>query len=223
MSDDRLEHNGDHVPDAAERDERTRARLIRAAVQVFDRKGYEASSVREIVELAGVTKPALYYHFGSKEGLLATILQEGGRTFEAALQRAVECPGCDTRRRLLALCEAVYGLFEEHLPVVRVCHTVFFGATEVSRNFDFTVFDRALVSALEKVVTDGQARGEVRAARSGDIALAVMGVVSAVAGRVLHGDGGVSGREQLRRVLDVVLDGILADGRNGQVRGEQGQ
>ena len=35
----------------AELDEQTRARLIRAAVGVFDRKGYAASSVREIVEM----------------------------------------------------------------------------------------------------------------------------------------------------------------------------
>ena len=32
-------------------------------------RGYDATPVRAIVEAAGVTKPTLYYHFGSKEGL----------------------------------------------------------------------------------------------------------------------------------------------------------
>jgi AcrR family transcriptional regulator len=207
--------------DISERDERTRSRLIRAAVQVFDRKGYDAASVREIVELAGVTKPALYYHFGSKEGLLATILKEGVREFQAALDRVVECPGCDTRERLGAVADAVFGLFERHLPVVRVCHAVFFGPACVAPDFDFTAFDRALVGALERVVAEGQAHGEVSGAAPGDIALAIMGVIGAVAGRQLHGLP--AERDRLRRVLDLVFDGVLKNGSHGQAAGEERQ
>ena len=36
--------------------------------------GFDATSVREIVEAAGVAKPTLYYYFGSKEGLAQALL-----------------------------------------------------------------------------------------------------------------------------------------------------
>lgn len=58
-------------------DENEAARLIaRAAARLFARRGFEATSTRQIVEAAGVTKPTLYYHFGSKEGLARSLLFE---------------------------------------------------------------------------------------------------------------------------------------------------
>jgi len=41
---------------------------------LFATQGYDATSVREIVEGAGVTKPTLYYHFRSKEGLAKALV-----------------------------------------------------------------------------------------------------------------------------------------------------
>lgn len=46
-----------------------RALLYRAAREVFQAKGYHAASTREIAELAGVTEPMLFRHFGSKANL----------------------------------------------------------------------------------------------------------------------------------------------------------
>jgi AcrR family transcriptional regulator len=43
--------------------------IARAAARLFASRGYDATSVREIVEAAGVTKPTLYYYFRSKEAL----------------------------------------------------------------------------------------------------------------------------------------------------------
>jgi AcrR family transcriptional regulator len=48
--------------------------IARAAARLFAARGYDATSVREIVEAAGVTKPTLYYHFGSKEGLAQALV-----------------------------------------------------------------------------------------------------------------------------------------------------
>ncbi len=50
-------------------DSSVRQRLLRAASDLFAQKGYAATTVREIVAAVGVTKPVLYYYFGSKEGL----------------------------------------------------------------------------------------------------------------------------------------------------------
>ncbi|MEO8888215.1 MAG: TetR/AcrR family transcriptional regulator [Jatrophihabitantaceae bacterium] len=45
-------------------------RLVTVATRLFAAQGYEATSVQEIVEAAGVTKGALYHHFTSKDDLL---------------------------------------------------------------------------------------------------------------------------------------------------------
>ena len=48
--------------------------IARAAARLFAERGYDATSVREIVEAAGVAKPTLYYYFRSKEGLAQALL-----------------------------------------------------------------------------------------------------------------------------------------------------
>lgn len=51
------------------RPERAR-QILNAAVTVFAERGYHAASMDAVAERVGVTKPVLYDHFGSKEGLL---------------------------------------------------------------------------------------------------------------------------------------------------------
>lgn len=207
---------------ASEQDADTRMRILNAGLQVFDRKGYGAASVREIVELAGVTKPALYYHFGSKEGLLFAILDGGAREFRQTMERALGRHGT-TRERIVGLCEDVYALFGKHVSGARVTHAVFLGPSDIAPNFDFSVFERTLTDALGQIVREGQARGEVTGANSSDVALAVIGMVGAVAGRQLHPRMEPLGVEGLRRLLDLVFDGVLRDGTNGQAAGEERQ
>jgi AcrR family transcriptional regulator len=60
----------------AERRATTRARLLRAARQTFARHGYHATSVDRVSEAAGLTKGAVYDHFGSKAGLFLALLDE---------------------------------------------------------------------------------------------------------------------------------------------------
>lgn len=54
----------------------TRSRVLRAAAEVFARTGFLAASMNEIVEAAGVTKGAVYFHFPSKEALAVAIVEE---------------------------------------------------------------------------------------------------------------------------------------------------
>lgn len=197
----------------AETDERTRSRLLRAAVCVFDRKGYAAASVREIVEMAGVTKPALYYHFGSKERLLTTVLDEACRAFTAAMDRAVARTGT-ARQRLEALCEDLHGLFQEHVPVVRVAHATFFGPVEGAPPFDFTLFDRRLEAAVRQIVEEGQAAGETAlAASAADVSLLIMGVIGVFAGRQLHYGFEPIRLDTMRRVIGLIFDGAPEEQR----------
>jgi len=53
-----------------------RATLLDCALRLFTAQGYNAVGVQQIVDAAGVTKPTLYHYFGSKHGLLETLLHE---------------------------------------------------------------------------------------------------------------------------------------------------
>lgn len=63
-------------------------RLLDAAMLLFSRKGYAATSVRELVEQAGVTKPVLYYYFRNKAGLYLALIQGGTGRFLSSCRPA---------------------------------------------------------------------------------------------------------------------------------------
>lgn len=68
----------------------TRARIQQAALELFAERGMQQTSLRDIADRLGVTKPALYYHFASREDLLNSLVEPMIADFEAyaAAQRA---------------------------------------------------------------------------------------------------------------------------------------
>lgn len=60
----------------AEMIEDTRAKLIAAGREAFARQGYAAASMDELTATAGLTRGALYHHFGDKRGLLQAVVDQ---------------------------------------------------------------------------------------------------------------------------------------------------
>ncbi|MFI2206285.1 ScbR family autoregulator-binding transcription factor [Streptomyces sp. NPDC020192] len=88
------------------RAEQTRATIITAAADLFDRQGYESTSLSDIVAHAKVTKGALYFHFAAKEDLAQAIL-ELNATAARRLVAEVEGRGYSS---LEALMRATFGI-----------------------------------------------------------------------------------------------------------------
>jgi AcrR family transcriptional regulator len=63
----------------------TKDRLLDEALTLFARRGVDAVGVQEVVDAAGVTKPSLYHHFDSKEGLVAALVDRGFAQLNGAL------------------------------------------------------------------------------------------------------------------------------------------
>lgn len=59
-----------------ENESTTKATIFRVAAKLFAEKGYNGVSMREISERSNVTKPTIYYYFGSKEGIYKALIKE---------------------------------------------------------------------------------------------------------------------------------------------------
>jgi AcrR family transcriptional regulator len=70
------------------------AQIMEAAITLFARKGYAATSVREIVGAARVTSPMLYYYFQSKEGVFRALINALLSSFEGQIEQVLQrdCP-----------------------------------------------------------------------------------------------------------------------------------
>lgn len=82
----------------------TRARIASEAIRLFAERGYERTSMKDVAQAVGVTEPAVYRHFPSREALgrelfqahyaslaqeIAALLAADGRPFDRRLEAAV--------------------------------------------------------------------------------------------------------------------------------------
>ena len=95
--------------------------MLRAAGNTFSRKGFHRSSMDEIAQAAGVTKPMLYRYFRSKEDLYAAYLRITGQELIDRV-RAPETRNQPPRARLRAGLRAFLTYVEEHRAGWTVLH-----------------------------------------------------------------------------------------------------
>ncbi len=83
------------------------ARILDAALTLFAERGYEATSTREICELAGITKPTLYYFYENKEGIYRALVRSAMAEFVAIVQEGLRTPG-DFRQKIKKTAELTF-------------------------------------------------------------------------------------------------------------------
>lgn len=90
-----------------------RDRILEQALRLFSSRGYDAVSVNEIVDAAGITKPTLYHYFGSKHGLLDTLLAERYQQLNGVIREAA-CYYGDINLTLREVARVYFFYAEQH-------------------------------------------------------------------------------------------------------------
>ena len=105
-----------------ERDEGNRRQeLLRAAARLFRRKGFDATSTRDIAAAVGMHSGSPFYHFKSKAALLYAVMDEGMRAAQARQASALQ-PDDDPRQALRRLIrshfDTLHGPGRDFIPVM---------------------------------------------------------------------------------------------------------
>ncbi len=100
--------------------------LGRTALELFARKGYASTSVNEIVEAAGVTKPMLYYYFGSKERLARRLVIEPAERLVSKLEAVAKSDASHLEKEIAWL-QAQLSFCRENPDRARFVFALYFG------------------------------------------------------------------------------------------------
>ena len=65
---------------------KTKRKIFETSMDLFAKKGYEATSIEEITSLVGVAKGTLYYHFSSKEEIFNFLVEEGMKLLKNSIE-----------------------------------------------------------------------------------------------------------------------------------------
>jgi TetR/AcrR family transcriptional regulator of autoinduction and epiphytic fitness len=130
--------------------------ILASAERHFARAGFTGASVQEIVADTGFSKPTLYYHFQSKEGLFKALLEHAHSTCHHLMQQAAASEP-DLRRKLVAILAALFEFLRDREDLTRLSFAAAFAGPEElppalrgdarrRRNFDF--FHRLITEGL---------------------------------------------------------------------------
>jgi AcrR family transcriptional regulator len=164
-----------------------RSRIIQVATRMFGVRGYGSTSMREVVEACGVTKPTLYYHFGSKEGLFVATANAHLVALDQLTKDAL-ASGSTLRERLEALLIANVEFAAAQPDVVRFLMTSVHQVEHGQPQIDLMSVDATLIRHLAEGFVEAKRTGEI--AVSIDVPLAVisfLGVVRAWSLGAFHG------------------------------------
>jgi TetR/AcrR family transcriptional regulator len=186
-----------------------RERLIQAGTALFARKGYAATSVREIVARAGITKPVLYYHFNNKEGLFRAIMDGAACMQDKIITESMDTEG-PTLSRITCLFQRFSRGVAEHRDITRMIHNLLFGPPQGAPKYDLDRFHRALVEAVESIYKKGLIVGDVRDVEPSEAAYLILGTLDfCVHLDLLHPEA--HDPERPGRLLELAFRGLAAD------------
>lgn len=131
--------------------------ILTAAEKCFAEAGYAGTSVNDILAATRFTKPVLYYHFGSKEGLFRALLERAqAACFDVIRQRAAAAS--DLEGQLTGIITALFELLRDRRDLTRLLIATAFAAprelpeelrSEARRMRTF-VFVRSLIAAARR-------------------------------------------------------------------------
>ena len=154
----------------------TRERILEIATDLFAEKGYAGTYVREIVEKAGVSKPALYYYFQSKEGLFYAILEWATDVQSDVLNEVLSKSGT-AMDRLIYLYRRVYEGIQEYHSLYKMIHALIYGPPQGAPEYDFYKFQADMFTAVKCIYSEGVSAGEIKEADEDEAAFLVLSLI----------------------------------------------
>lgn len=195
-------------PDPKSRKEyAVRTRLRRAALTLFTTKGYGATSVREIVAAAQVTKPVLYYYFLNKEGLYLDLISSTIRSFETVLADARNRKG-SARSRITRFCRSILAGTLRNEEIVRFIYAVKFGAPPDAPRVDVTAPFEQMLQILREIIAGGVATGELKPGATDAMVWLIAGTVTIIVEKQLCAAPDRISGTALQECLNLVFAGM---------------
>ncbi|MCW2794580.1 TetR/AcrR family transcriptional regulator [Nocardioides sp.] len=139
------------------------ATVLRRAIDLFNRQGYDGTSMGDLARELGLTKSAIYHHVPSKEHLLAAALDEALDGLTEAIEAAVDAaPGTSAAARLRTAVQQSVAILVEHLPAVTLLLRVHGNSElELAALKRRRALDDKLAELVQAAVDEGALRADI--------------------------------------------------------------
>jgi AcrR family transcriptional regulator len=189
----------------------TRRQVLDAALKKFAHRGYEGTSVQDIVAAARVTKPTLYYYFENKAKLYQALVDYAHDERYRLMQQAA-ARGGTTADKLGEVAAALFEFSRRHRELMRIAFATAFAAPgEVPEEIRYLDKCRRNFEFVHSLIKQGQGAGEFDGRfDSKELAFGFYGQLNVyVMSNLLLADGELN-RQTAKRMVALFLAGAAA-------------
>jgi len=157
------QHNGRPVGVRQLSAQATRESILRAAIKVFAKHGFNGGSVEKISKAAKSYDRMIYYYFGNKEGLFVAALEEIYRRFneaESGLELNLDKPV----EALAQVIRFAFRYYEKHPEFIRLLNTEnLHRGRHIGKSLRAREYSSPAIGVIEKLLGSGVSKGVFRA------------------------------------------------------------
>ncbi|HMG39929.1 MAG TPA: TetR/AcrR family transcriptional regulator [Acidimicrobiales bacterium] len=188
---------------------RRRRQLLEVALHVFAKQGFYVTSMSDIAEAAGVTKPVLYQHFVSKRQLYGQLLAEVGSQIQEAITKAV-ASASSPREQVERGFAAYFTFVDDHRDSFRLFYT-----RGSSRDEEFSAITREVENTIAEQVAGLIEIEGLTAEQRRLLGHGIVGMIEGASTRWMTSDAETDPQELARQLADLAwrgLRGVRPDG-----------
>lgn len=152
----------------------TKRKIFETSIELFAKKGYEATSIDEITAVVGVAKGTLYYHFNSKEDIFKYLVVEGMDLLKKSIYiKTKHVKGAlEKLRRIVEIQIKIIIKYEEFM-LLLLSHI--WGNEK--RNLVFRQYVFEYIEEIAKVIREGIEEGVIRSGDTDVMASGIFGLI----------------------------------------------
>lgn len=165
-----------NIDEKLENENTTKLQIFLTAARLFADKGFNGVSMREISEQSHVSKPTIYYYFGSKEGIFRELL-ETGWNYGMEMARSIVASDISAKEKLVKLIQNRFQLCLEHPDFSKFFISVFLNTENLPFIEEFKRKARNHRTLIVNVFKEGIQSGEFGAGANPELAAEIFGAV----------------------------------------------
>lgn len=197
------------VPDEVSGVNEAEKRLLASALGLFSEKGYEGTSIREIIERAQVTRPVLYYYFENKEHLFRSLVESWFAELVEDMDRVLAA-AVGYRERLTAVVLNIFEHAERSPQVVRLIFHTFFAPRQQAPKLDKDGLWESRFTRIVSIMQEGVERGDFAGQNPETLARAFCGMMDMHIMIKINRPHTQLSREVGEALVDLFLDGACS-------------
>ena len=152
---------------------KTKRKIFETSMDLFAKKGYDATSIEEITSVVGVAKGTLYYHFSSKEEIFNFLVEEGMKLLKNSIE--IKTSKLDnTLDKIKAINLLQIKVIVKYENLISIVLSQIWGNEQ--RNNTCKKYAFEYIKTIERILKEGIEKGEIRAVNPELAASGIFGI-----------------------------------------------